>query len=325
MDDLFAPCRFTSIQGYPHDLPEKAFDISLVFQDNNAIIVNDHIKKFSLCMNKWCNFALYNHEDIKMRLFVLSLEDDVMDWFHDFPDNSFDSLQVIVIVFKNRYEDQIDQINPLRAIYDIKEDKSEMVCEFNKRFNDVIRGLSQDYKPIDKTLLSHYMDAFDTDTSYELRHGKLVDVRATQTLVEDLEKNIKESWKSEILEREVEEKTINQVKELTEITKSMQVEHKNQVIAMKNHLISMGESRENELQNNNDQSWLYCRPCESFHDESTCAIAKRIIDNGKVGTNNQINHFDDEKESDKHHIKELAQMIKAIEVNHYNEMSIMRA
>jgi hypothetical protein len=33
----------------------------------------------SHCFNKWCNNAL--HEDIGMKLFILSFDDDDLDWF----------------------------------------------------------------------------------------------------------------------------------------------------------------------------------------------------------------------------------------------------
>lgn len=49
------------------------------FQGNNAISAKTHIRNFNLCITKWYNNA--NHEDVKMRLFVLALEVDALDWF----------------------------------------------------------------------------------------------------------------------------------------------------------------------------------------------------------------------------------------------------
>jgi len=40
-----------------------------------------------------------------MRLFVFSLEGDALNWFNNFPKDSFTSLQDIVNAFKDRYGD----------------------------------------------------------------------------------------------------------------------------------------------------------------------------------------------------------------------------
>ena len=35
----------------------------------------------------------YNHEDVKMKLFVLSLEEEAIDWFMEHDDNKFKDLR----------------------------------------------------------------------------------------------------------------------------------------------------------------------------------------------------------------------------------------
>lgn len=96
---------FTNIQGYPHDILKNAINNLPSFKGNIAITARDHLIKYTHCMERFCSSARYKHEDIKMWLFFLSLEGDAKNWFYDFPDNSFDSLQVIVNAFKNRYGD----------------------------------------------------------------------------------------------------------------------------------------------------------------------------------------------------------------------------
>jgi hypothetical protein len=97
MNDLFAPCDFTNINGYPHNIPDKAIEKLPSFQGNNAISATSHVKNFNVCIFKWCNTA--NYEDVKMRLFVLSLEEDALDWLTEQPANSYDSLQAILTAF----------------------------------------------------------------------------------------------------------------------------------------------------------------------------------------------------------------------------------
>jgi len=49
------------------------------FYGNNAISVEAHLKAFTTFLVKHATKVTYNHEDIKMKLFVLSLEEDAMD------------------------------------------------------------------------------------------------------------------------------------------------------------------------------------------------------------------------------------------------------
>ena len=73
-----------------------------------------------------------------------------------------------------------------------------MCEEFNKRFNAMLKEIFADYKPPDKMLLEYYLDAYNLDTSYELRRSKRDDYKACQMKVEELEKDKKASSKSEI-------------------------------------------------------------------------------------------------------------------------------
>jgi hypothetical protein len=78
---IYDPCDFSAINNYPHAIPEKAIEKLPSFQGNNAISAKMHVKSFMRCINKWC--AAHDYEDVKMKLFVLSLEDDASDWYED--------------------------------------------------------------------------------------------------------------------------------------------------------------------------------------------------------------------------------------------------
>ena len=45
--DLYAPCNFANIQGYPHDFPQHGMDKLPSFQGNNAVSVKYHLSAFS--------------------------------------------------------------------------------------------------------------------------------------------------------------------------------------------------------------------------------------------------------------------------------------
>ena len=79
MDDVYRPIDFTNIQGFSQPLPNKAVEKLSSFQRNNAISVKTHVRNFNLCVAKWCNGQNQNHEDVKIKFFVLSLEEDALD------------------------------------------------------------------------------------------------------------------------------------------------------------------------------------------------------------------------------------------------------
>ena len=100
MDYSFKPCRFTERL---HDFPEDAIPKLPIFSGGDPIAVRRHLVLFTRIMIIYCRSPQFNHEDIKMRLFVLSLKDDALNWFNNFPKESFTSLEDIVDAFKNRY------------------------------------------------------------------------------------------------------------------------------------------------------------------------------------------------------------------------------
>lgn len=196
--DVFAPCDFSNIQGYPNDIPKHGMDKLPVFLGNNAISANSHMQDFSLWMGKYARVVDFNHEDVRMTLFVLTLEGDAHKWFAEKPRNSFDSLQSIINAFKEKYGDKREGRHLVKVIIIIKKREKEIAEEFNKMYNDIIKELPQDYKPTDKSLRDFCIDAFSPEPSYELRHAKLPDYRDCQALVVELEKDKAVSGKSEI-------------------------------------------------------------------------------------------------------------------------------
>ena len=147
MDDLFAPFDFSAIAGYPHALLEKALEKLPIFQGNNAISARTHLKAFSLCINKWCNAARHNHQDVKMKLFALSLEDEAFDWFSNLEDNKYPTLSSLVDQFMDKWGDKREHQHALAALNTIKKLENETMIEFNKRFNDLVNGMHKDIKP----------------------------------------------------------------------------------------------------------------------------------------------------------------------------------
>jgi hypothetical protein len=104
MDDLYRPIDFSAISGYPHIIPENALQNLPCFQSNNIVDARRHVKKVSHCFNKWCCNSLY--EDIKMKLFILSFDDDDLDWFTELKDNQVKTCKELIDAFMEKWKEK---------------------------------------------------------------------------------------------------------------------------------------------------------------------------------------------------------------------------
>jgi hypothetical protein len=124
MGSFLTPLNFAAIQGYPHQIPEKAIDKLPAFQGDNATSAKSHISKFEMCLTKFCRG--HTEEDVKMTLFVYSLEGDALDWFTDFPADTFKTLEEILDEFRKRWGDQKEHRFQLGALTTIKKKRMKL-------------------------------------------------------------------------------------------------------------------------------------------------------------------------------------------------------
>ena len=85
MGTLLKPLDYFAVIGQPHNIVDKAIENVPYFYGNDAIAAKSHLLAFTQCYNKWCYNV--NHEDVKLRLFSLSLEVDAFEWFTSLDDN----------------------------------------------------------------------------------------------------------------------------------------------------------------------------------------------------------------------------------------------
>ena len=92
MTELFKPLDFSQIAGAPHAIPKDAIKKLPIFQGNNAITAKSQLRKFEKHLVSYCNDAAHDHDDVKMKLFALSLEDDAEEWYLDLEDDSYKNI-----------------------------------------------------------------------------------------------------------------------------------------------------------------------------------------------------------------------------------------
>ena len=101
---LYAPLDFSAIVGAPHDVPDKALERLPSFTGDNAVSVKSHLQAFESVMLRFAP----NHADVHMRLFVLSLGGDALDWFRGLAANSYKTLKELQDGFVSKWGEQRD-------------------------------------------------------------------------------------------------------------------------------------------------------------------------------------------------------------------------
>jgi hypothetical protein len=142
MTSCLSSLNLAAIQGSPHNVPGKAIDKFPIFHGNDVISAKSHILSFDKCLLKYCKG--HDEEDVKMTLFVFSLEGDVGEWFSNFPANMFATLNSILDEFRKRWDDQKDHIFQVGALTTSHKKENETMLEFNNKFNSVVKVLHQD-------------------------------------------------------------------------------------------------------------------------------------------------------------------------------------
>jgi hypothetical protein len=155
-----------------------------------------HVKSFMRCINKWC--AAYDHEDVKMKLFVLSLEDDASDWYEDCPNNKFKTLKDLLDAFTEKWGEKRDHRHLLATLNTIRKNENETMDEFNKKFNESVSSLHTDIKPPDNAILIYYIEAFGGEMRYQLRDKEPTNLKIAQETTIKIDKNMQASGKSKL-------------------------------------------------------------------------------------------------------------------------------
>ena len=137
MTEFYKPLDFSQIAGSPHDIPNDAIKKLPIFQGNNAITAKSHLRKFEKHLVSYCNDAAHDHDDVKMTLFALSLEDDAEEWSYSLDDDSYKTLTEFLEGFKKKWGGKKEPRHLLAALHNIKKMENETMDEFNTKFGRV--------------------------------------------------------------------------------------------------------------------------------------------------------------------------------------------
>ena len=125
----------------------------------------------------YCNDAAHDHDDVKIMLFALSLEDDAEEWYFDLDDDSYKTISEFLEGFKKKWGEKKEPRHLLAALHNIKKMENETIDEFNTKFRHVVADLPREIKPRDASILIYYIESFTGDLRYQLRDKELANLK----------------------------------------------------------------------------------------------------------------------------------------------------
>jgi hypothetical protein len=213
-------------------------------------------------------------------LFAVTLfqQGDAGEWFTDFDQNKFSTVDEILDEFRNRWGDQKELRFQLAALTSSHKKENDTVEEFNTKFDHLVKSLHSDIEPSKVAILIYYMEAFEGEMRYALRDKDPQDLKTAQAMAIRINKNMEDARKSNIpsftrgsssqlideKKKNVENKKSSNdgIKELTQLIKQMEINHANQLKehvskmnAMHNRLISMERGQGSRPQHRPNEKW----------------------------------------------------------------------
>jgi len=118
---------------------------------NNVITDEDHLARFYNAVGEVD--VPQDHEDVVMKLFSLSLEEDVKVWYRAITDRSIRSWQDFHDAFMKGWSISKDFRMLLTQLREIKKKENETVKEFDDRFMKLVDNVPEKIRTLDDALL----------------------------------------------------------------------------------------------------------------------------------------------------------------------------
>ena len=87
----FAPFNFSFVPNFPNVVPtmDEWGDFFPTFREHRDDNPTEHLCEFNELMHQW----EIHHEDVLMKMFMLSLDGDAREWYRSLPPTSISSLE----------------------------------------------------------------------------------------------------------------------------------------------------------------------------------------------------------------------------------------
>lgn len=183
----YMPLNFNGIHGFSNTIPYDLSKYLPKFSRNHENSASHHVQLYSDLVG---DFEIA-HEDIQMKLFVQTLEDDARDWFLFLPACSISSWDELLSAFMMQFGERVSISDYFDKFLKIQIRNGELVLEFNIRFAKILNEIPESYKPDDQMCLVVYLSAFDQKMSYLLRDKEPKTLHQAFMTAIEIENNIK--------------------------------------------------------------------------------------------------------------------------------------
>ena len=125
-----------------------------------------------------------------MRMFVQSLDGEVIKWFRELPLGSINGIEVLEEVFIKQWGDTKDYLYYITEFGALKRKKNESVVDFSKCFNKMYTKIPAEIKPSETSAKLTYTNSFDSEFSLLLRERRSVTLLNMQEVALEIESNM---------------------------------------------------------------------------------------------------------------------------------------
>jgi hypothetical protein len=170
-----------------HDLPANYTNNLPRFDGENAnITAEKHIQS----LEDFLDLLRLEDDDVCIRMFSLSLQGKVKNWFKNLPAASINNFHQFVQVFLDRWVIMRNVFLILEEYDHLKRQPGETVPQFSARFNKVYHAMPADIRPPPGSTHLHFPDAFDPEMAFQLRERNTATLEEMQNIAVDVEANL---------------------------------------------------------------------------------------------------------------------------------------
>jgi hypothetical protein len=182
----FVPLSFVAFPDYPHDFPASKWIKRIpLFAGRLGESFKDHLAKFLQVVD---NFYV-EHEDVVMRMFVLTLEWEARAWYKSLSYASIDRWDSFQEKFNEIWENTQDIFFVCIVFSIIKKHESETIGQFNAHFFKFYNRIPYRVRPNEYVALIYYLEVFDGIFGVFLRYEDPQNLEEAQVVAIKLEKN----------------------------------------------------------------------------------------------------------------------------------------
>jgi hypothetical protein len=136
-----------------------------IYNGEGEITVEEHLVSFYSFAE---NFNI-NYSDVWMRLFVQSLDGEVIKWFRSLLASFIVDIEVLDEAFIKQRGDRRDYLYYITEFGALKRKHGESISDFTKRFNKIYGRIPDEIKPTEASAKITYATTFDAEFSLILR------------------------------------------------------------------------------------------------------------------------------------------------------------